>query len=108
VRCCFGTYIFSPCEQDVTLGGFWGPLFLNGQEVTSVNHPVSSNRLDYTVWVRAGWNFLYGEPELVTTRWGILIGLPRGKGLIAAAEQDAECPETMVFSQGVLEDVLRA
>jgi alpha-L-rhamnosidase len=108
VRCCFGTYIFSPREQDVALGAFWGPLFLNGQEIASVGHAVVANRLDYPVWLRAGWNFLYGEPEIVSTRWGILIALPSGKGLVAAAERDVDCSETMVFSRGVPEDVLRA
>ncbi|KPK66347.1 MAG: hypothetical protein AMK73_00285 [Planctomycetes bacterium SM23_32] len=108
VRCCFGTYIFSPCEQDVTLGAFWGPLFLNGQEIASVRHAVVANRLDYPVWLRAGWNFLYGEPEIVSTRWGILIALPGGRGLVASADRDIDCPETMVFSQAVPEDVLCA
>jgi len=112
-RCCYGTNLFSPIEQDVTLGIFWGPHFLNGRSIEPVKNTALGSREDYPVRLRKGWNFLYGEPELVgggqaRRQWGILIALPKGKGLVASAAQDVNCPDTMVYCEGVPAEVLQA
>jgi hypothetical protein len=114
IRCCYATHIHSPVEQEVTLGLFWGPHFLNGEPMRSVKNTALGNREDFPVRLRAGWNFLYGEPAMLAGVWaqkrvlGILLGLPGGKGLVASAEPDLGCPDTMILSDGVAEEVLRA
>jgi alpha-L-rhamnosidase len=120
VRCCYGVHIHSPVEQDVILGLFWGPHYVNGVEVLpgrsdpgdlARRRPVwcttLGNRQDYPARLRAGWNFLYGEPELLRGQTALMVGLPRHANLIASADCREECPETMVFSEGVPAGVLR-
>lgn len=112
-RCCYASHIYSPAGQDVTLGMYWGPHYLNGAQIERANVTPPGPRENYHVHLRAGWNFLYGEPQLHGVYlekmvWAVLIAFPRDKGLVAAAEPDMACPQTMLLSDGVPEETLRA
>jgi hypothetical protein len=106
-RCSYCTHVHSPRAQRVTLGLHWGPHFLNGQPIHATRKPGHSNREDYDVELREGWNFLYGEPEMLMTPWAIQIGLPVVAGLTVAAEPSFDCADGMMWREGV-EDVTLA
>ena len=113
VHCCYATHIYSPVEQDVTLGLYWGPHYLDGVQLQPATRTPPGPREDYPVHLRAGWNFLYGEPEfygvyVATMVRDVFIALPNNKRLVAAAEPDRTCPHTLLLSDGVTSDVLRA
>lgn len=105
-RACYATNLYSPEEQDVTLGIWWGPNYLNGQSMERTKTDRLGNREDYAVRLRKGWNFLYGEPELLAEGWGILIGIPAGKGIVASAEMRVEAPECMLHTGPVTTEEL--
>ncbi len=99
----YAMHVHSPHDQEVTLGLFWGPHFLNGHELHPTTSQSLGNRQDIVVRLRAGWNFLYGEPEVMTSGWLVVIGLPRGKGLTAAAEPSLEARATMLHGDSLPE-----
>ena len=86
----YATWIFSPRAQRVTLGLFWGPHALNGVELKCANDAIRGvgARQNADADFIAGWNLLYGEPEMFTDTWAMLIGLPKNAGLIARAVPD--------------------
>lgn len=87
IRFAVATYLHAPAEADVELGLFWGPFFLNGAEIHGTSDPVRGNRTNYPVHLRAGWNLLYGEIEVLMDVWGMLLALP--PGIAAHASPDA-------------------
>lgn len=108
-RVCYATHLYSPEEQDVTIGIWWGPHYLNGEPIQRVKTERLGNREDYPVKLRKGWNFLYGEPEMLAECWSILIGIPAGKGIIASAEPREGADASMIHSGPVfVEELERA
>ncbi|MCW8129029.1 MAG: family 78 glycoside hydrolase catalytic domain [Planctomycetota bacterium] len=105
-RVCYATHLYSPEEQDVTIGIWWGPNYLNGEPIQRVKTERLGNREDYPVRLRKGWNFLYGEPEMLAECWSILIGIPAGKGIVASAEPREGAAACMIHSGPVDVDVL--
>ncbi|HSI84839.1 MAG TPA: amylo-alpha-1,6-glucosidase [Candidatus Methylacidiphilales bacterium] len=81
----FFTHIFSPIEQEADIGVFWGPLYLNGQELKHITCTLRGNRQNTRVSLRAGWNFLYGTPELLRSAWNWLMEFPDNLGLRLSA-----------------------
>ncbi|MGF1483226.1 MAG: family 78 glycoside hydrolase catalytic domain [Opitutales bacterium] len=86
------THLHSPRDQSVTVGLFWGPNYLNGKSVEGANRHDRGNRQDFTLNLRKGWNFLYGEPRLLFDAWMIQLGLPKDAGLQLRALPDENCP----------------
>lgn len=95
-RVAYATHIHSPIDQEIILGAFWGPHFLNGHELTPVKNPRLGNREDFPARLRAGWNFLYGEPEALERCWGLVLGLPAGRDLTLAAEAREGCRDAFL------------
>jgi hypothetical protein len=108
-RSCYATHVHSPIEQDVLLGAFWGPHYLNGAEIafTTLPNPFMPNRLEATVRLRQGWNLFYGEPQALTEAWCVAIALPTDLGLTVRGEPSLDCPFAMLragpFSQAELD-----
>jgi hypothetical protein len=73
--------IRSPRAQQVRLGLFWGPHWVNGVELAMVNDPLLGNRQNADVGLVAGWNLLYGEPEVLTEVWAQYVAVPKAAGL---------------------------
>ena len=90
VRQPFFTHIHSPSEQDVTIGLFWGPIFLNGKKLDVEDCGVRGNRQNARCHLRAGWNFLYGAPALLRSFWTWLMEFPPGVRISALPEEG--CP----------------
>ncbi len=108
VRVCYATHIFAPSEHDATLGAFWGPHYLNGVALKAERAPGQGNRENFTLQLKQGWNFLYGEPEILEEGWGVLLGLPADRGLIFAASPDQNATETCLHSGAISRDELEA
>lgn len=77
----FFTYIFSPEEMEVEAGVFWGPLALHGKWLTHQVCKIHGNRETVRLGLRAGWNFLYGLPEVLKPSWVWQMELPSDRGL---------------------------
>ena len=98
VRFCYASWVFSPSEQSVDVGLFWGPHYLNGTELRGSSDPRRGNRTNVRADFQSGWNLLYGEVEVLSEIWGLLIGLPEEAGLSARAERDLSCPDALLYS----------
>ncbi len=86
----YATWIFSPIEQSLTLGLFWGPHYLNGQELEPTRDRNFGNRENYAVNLKAGWNLLYGEPEILGISWGLQIAWPVSANLkLSPSKEDS-------------------
>lgn len=91
--------IYSPKPQTVTAGLFWGPFYLNGIEVQPhTTRSDQGNRIDYTLNLTEGWNLLYGEPEVLSTSWGLMMALPVHAQLRLSANPLTDCTASMGFS----------
>lgn len=62
------TRIWSPTEQDVVTGAWWGRHFLNGQPIAPVKRPDWPWRQDLPVHLQAGWN-TFERVEPTYTPW---------------------------------------
>ena len=87
----FFTHLFSATDQEIDLGVFWGPVFVNGRELAHTNCGWRGNRQTARVSLRAGWNFVYGLPELLRACWTWLVDLPEVPGLLLRALPAANC-----------------
>ena len=85
-RAPYAMCIHSPVAQEVPIGLFWGPHFLNGVELACTTDKRLGNRQDAVLALRAGWNLLYGEPETMADCWTLLFTLPEDRGLTVAAQ----------------------
>jgi alpha-L-rhamnosidase len=81
LRTAYVLIIHSPHEQLVPVGTFWGPHYVNGQEVKGENDQVLGNRQNATYLLRAGDNLVYGEIDYHQEGWSYLLGLPKDRGL---------------------------
>ena len=105
-RFAVATCLHTPTDRDVELGLFWGPFYLNGVELQGANDPFRGNRTNYRGSLRAGWNVLYGEVEMLMDVWGVLLALPPGVKACASARLDA--PHALRHTAAFPEPELRA
>lgn len=108
VRQPFFTHIHSPSEQDVTIGLFWGPVFLNGTKLDVEDCEVRGNRQNARCHLRAGWNFLYGAPALLRSFWTWLMEFPPDVRIAALPEDgcDSLCAVARHFQEDVAESLV--
>lgn len=92
LRFAYACALWSPVEQEVVLGLFWGPHYLNGKELRPTPEPLLGNRENFRARCAAGWNLLYGEPEVLGISWGLQIAWPRSSGLRLAAQAGPSAP----------------
>ncbi|GET41224.1 family 78 glycoside hydrolase catalytic domain [Microseira wollei] len=95
----FTTWIYSPIDQVITAGVFWGESWLNGKEiprgVESVNQ---SMRINQRWELRQGWNHLFGK---VGAYYDILhqyFAIPQNKGIIFSADKNPNSVYTFKHS----------
>ncbi|MFW5845032.1 MAG: family 78 glycoside hydrolase catalytic domain [Planctomycetota bacterium] len=104
----YAVSIHSPRNQQVQLGLFWGPHWCNGAPCAMVADPLLGNRENTTVQLRAGWNLLYGEPEMLTECWGMQVAVPRAAGLRLAATPEDGTDALMRYGPVLPEEELAA
>ena len=81
MRFAYAVTLHTTITQQVNLGLFWGPHWLDGCELTLVNHALGGNRQDVLVELTAGTHVLYGEPEALTEIWAQYLAWPVAAGL---------------------------
>lgn len=86
----YAARLYSPREQSIDCGLFWGDHFLNGSPLERRDHPGLGNRQDTTLNLRKGWNRLAGSFLIQADVAGMLLGFPRTAGLeLGPPEGDA-------------------
>jgi len=83
------TYIFSPKDQEIELGTWWGDYYLNGEgplQVSSKNNsnPVRENRV---FKLKKGWNYLFVYYRAIWGAWEFTVAVPANSGLQFAADK---------------------
>ena len=86
------TYIYSPVNQDVELGTWWGDYYLNGEGPLPTNsksktNPVRENRI---FKLNKGWNYLFIYYRAIWGAWEFSVAVPKNSGLIFAADKRKE------------------
>lgn len=85
----FYTWIFSPEEQSVTAGLFWGEHWLNGKPLTGGRASgEASLRMEYSLNLKQGWNFFFGKIDIYFESVDFYLGLPSDRGLIVNADRE--------------------
>jgi alpha-L-rhamnosidase len=83
------TYLYSPAEQDVEMGLWWGEYYLNGEGPIPVSgrepgNPVRENRI---FALKKGWNFLFVSYMAIWGGWDFYMAVPREAGLLFSPER---------------------
>jgi len=94
------TYIYSPVQQDVECGLWWGSYYLNGQGPVKISgkepgNPVRENRI---LELKKGWNFLFVSYVAIWGAWDYYMALPGTAGLILSPHKKEGDPSFMFTS----------
>ena len=100
-RFAYHVWLHSPRAQTVALGLFWGDHWLGGELLARRTDLRRGNRQEVSAALRAGWNLLYGEVEMLADVWGMLLGLPHAAGLLARARPDLAAPELIARTEAL-------
>ena len=91
------TYLYSPVDQEITFGGWWGKYLVNGVEIPPKPRPDIPLRQDFTVDLRQGWNsllILEGQPN---DCWELYLRFPKAAGILLSTERQADSPHTFLL-----------
>lgn len=85
------TYIYSPKEQELELGTWWGDYYLNGEGPLKVSsrdpqNPVRQNRI---FSLRKGWNYLFVNYHAIWGGWEFNLAIPKNSKLYLSAHKDS-------------------
>jgi len=86
------TYIYSPVDQQIDAGLWWGRHYLNGQGPLQVSgtergNPVRQNRI---LDLKEGWNFLFIDYVAIWGGWGFYLAVPSDAGLVLSPDKNPE------------------
>jgi len=84
------TWLHSPIAQTLTVGGWWGDYWLNGQKVQAGDRSDISHRQDRMLHLDQGWNHLVVLQETRLDTWLFYLGLPRSAGIEVRAERSLD------------------
>lgn len=78
------TYIYSPVDQEVEVGLWWGDFYLNGKGPLKVSgsdkdNPVRQNRV---FSLNQGWNYLFVSYLAIWGGWEYMMAVPESAGLL--------------------------
>jgi hypothetical protein len=107
----FFTHLYSDKAQEIDLGLFWGPTFINGVPVKGAKCDQRGNRENAQVSLKAGWNFIFGMPELLQPCWTWLMDHPDLPGMKFRAMPEDTCKETFGLgpvSHQTLEELVKS
>jgi len=84
----FSTWIFSPEDQVITAGVFWGEHWVNGIEIPHGPDSESKSMRRNERWeLIKGWNHYFGHVGVYYDILNEYLALPAGKGLMVSAEK---------------------
>jgi hypothetical protein len=81
--------IFSPREQTITFGAWWGDYYVNGEKIPGKPRDDMGWRQDRTVRLRQGWNSFLLTEAMHGDVWDFYLALPKSAGLVISAEPKA-------------------
>ncbi|MCK4746514.1 MAG: hypothetical protein KAT15_05740, partial [Bacteroidales bacterium] len=86
------TFIYSPVQQEVEMGLWWGTYYLNGEGPIRVSggepgNPVRQNRI---LSLNQGWNFLFVSYVAIWGGWDYYMAVPPGAGLVFSPDKEKE------------------
>ncbi|MEM9258870.1 MAG: hypothetical protein AAGA62_04425, partial [Bacteroidota bacterium] len=83
------TWVYSPKQQRVTVGLWWGEHYLNGSKLTPrAEQHRESYRRDYDLDLRQGWNAFTVGYGIIWGSWDFYVGVPKSAGLIFSVDQE--------------------
>ena len=103
----FATWIHAEQEHRLTVSAFWSDLKLNSQPVAVDTRSPLGNHGRAVLDLRAGWNLLVGEVEVLTEYWAYILGIPREARVSLHACQDQACLEPLAIAPAVQRENLR-
>jgi hypothetical protein len=87
----FSTWIYSPIEQKLPVGVFWGDGWINGNPLPKgVDSWNKSMRITQTWDLKQGWNYYFGKVGVYFDALYQYFAVPKGKGIIFSADRDGE------------------
>ena len=103
----FGTWIYSPCEQNVTMITFWGETWINGKELDNgILDEYHNLRIINDVRLNKGWNELSGKVGAYFDCVHQFFAVPKSAGLIFSAQKEgAGDAYVFKFTEPVLQSV---
>jgi hypothetical protein len=86
------TWIYSPEEQELEIGTWWGEYYLNGDDPLNVHsidpvNPVRENRIFN---LKKGWNFLFVSYRAIWGAWEFLLAVPEESDLVFSPLKNEE------------------
>ncbi len=83
------TYIYSPEDQQVKAGSFWGNFYLNDELITKVEETEKQNpvRTERTFNLKKGWNYLFIAQKPIWGAWDFYMSLPKSANLTVSADK---------------------
>ncbi|MEE9439900.1 MAG: alpha-L-rhamnosidase N-terminal domain-containing protein [Saprospiraceae bacterium] len=99
------TYIYSPIDQDIEVGLWWGEHFLNGKALSGKPAPNGINRRsNVTLHLKKGWNYYFEKYGVVWSHWEFSMILPKNAGLILSPTKKLNSPYFMMSAGPFTDD----
>ncbi len=94
------TYIYSPVDQEVEAGGFWGEYFLNGVGPLSYKESLKNNyvRREIGLSLKKGWNYLFVSYGAIWGSWDFYLSLPSSSGLVVSATKNKKSESSFMVT----------
>lgn len=83
------TYIYSPKDQVVQAGSFWGNFYLNGTLAEPDKKTKKQNAVRYERMfdLKEGWNYLFIKQNPLWGAWDFYMALPKAANLMVSADK---------------------
>jgi hypothetical protein len=89
----FRTWMYSPVDQEVEAGLFWGEHWLNGEFLeVGGKHATATLRNEHRLRLRTGWNDFFGKVTAYDDDFSFYLALPKGRGLELSTERRTDSP----------------
>lgn len=89
----YSYWVYSPEDQDVTVGVFWGESWLNGIPIErGFEPPHQCLRINQLWSLKRGWNYLFGKVGAYSDALNYYVAFPADKGIKISANKDLSSP----------------
>lgn len=84
----FSTWVYSPVDQKVNVGVFWGEGWLNGEALDHGVDCVNRSMVIMQSWdLKCGWNYYFGKVGVYFDILNQYFAIPKDKGILLAADK---------------------
>ncbi len=89
----FTSWIYSPANQTISVGAFWGENWINGVEMKDkIYDPYKSLRMNEQWTLKKGWNHFFGKVGAYYDILDHYYAFPKNSGIIVSADKDKDSP----------------